>query len=367
MRLPDDLVHFVREQRDLPTLTVYVEASPEDPAIRHAWQVKLRKGINDIRHSLESADRSEREAFERCATAVLDRLPPEDAPPSTLGWVCFATANGETVAHEIPDIRETSAHWGIGPQIVPYLLVATDTHALIVQADREHARIGRWEGEQLVALEQFESGRVHGIGSTMGRPAKAGFHSGTRGATGADEEQRIKQDASEKMLAQVRHRIPLLAHANEPILIGGSTDATTALLADLPAPVRERTRVVPDLTLATHAGDLASVIHRTLHADAAQWRTKRVESLRGVARANGRAVEGLHRVQTAAQMGALAELIFSESAWRQQPVVIEQLVHRAMREGAIVAADPSGDGAILDGVHDGVIAGLRFPLPETGI
>lgn len=365
MRLPDDLVRFVRDHRDLPTLSVYVEASPSDPATRRAWQVKLRKGLNDIRHALARADRTERDAFERCATAVLDRLPQEDAPPSTMGWVCFATSTGETVVREIPDIRETSAAWGMGPQVVPYLLVATDTHALIVQADRGHARIGRWEGEHLVALEQFESEQVHGIGPTMGRPAKAGFHSGTRGATGADEEQRIKQDASEKMLAQVRHRIPVLAKPNEPILIGGSTDATTALLADLPTPVRERTRVVPDLSLATHGGDLASVIHRTLHVDAAQWRTKRVESLRDVARANGKAVEGLHRVQTAAQMGALAELIFSESAWRQQPVVIEQLVHRAMLEGAMVAAEPKGDGAALNGVPDGILAGLRFPLPDA--
>ncbi|MEY3701186.1 MAG: hypothetical protein RI891_478, partial [Gemmatimonadota bacterium] len=147
MRLPADLVRFVRDHRDLPTLSVYVEASPADPATRHAWQVKLRKGINDIRHTLAQAARPERDAFERCATAVLDRLPQEDAPPSTMGWVCFATAKGETVAREIPDIRETSAHWGLGPQIVPYLLVATDTHALIVQADRGHARIGRWEGE----------------------------------------------------------------------------------------------------------------------------------------------------------------------------------------------------------------------------
>jgi hypothetical protein len=364
MHLPDDLVRFVRDHRDLPTLSVYVEASPQDPAARHAWQVKLRKGINDIRHALARADRREREAFERSATALLDRLPQEDAPPSTMGWVCFATANGETVAREIPDVRETSAHWGIGPQIVPYLLVATDTHALVVQADRGHARIGRWEGEQLVALEQFETEQVHGIGPTMGRPAKSGFHSGTRGATGADEEQRIKQDATEKMLAQVRHRIPLLAQPHEPILIGGSTDATTALVDGLPAPVQERTRVVPHLTLATHGGDLAAVIHTTLHLDATQWRRGRVESLRDTARANGKAVEGLKYAQKAAEMGALAELIFSESAWRHQPEVIEQLVHRAMLEGAMVAADPSGAGSILDGINDGVIAGVRFAIPS---
>ena len=364
MRLPADLVRFVRDHRDLPTLSVYVEASPADPATRHAWQVKLRKGITDIRHTLAQAARPERDAFERCATAVLDRLPQEDAPPSTMGWVCFATAKGETVAREIPDIRETSAHWGLGPQIVPYLLVATDTHALIVQADRGHARIGRWEGEHLVALEQFESEPVHGIGPTMGRPAKAGFHSGTRGATGADEEQRIKQDATERMLAQVRHRIPVLAQPHEPILIGGTTDAVTALMDGLPAPVKERTLVVPTLSLATHGGDLASVIHTTLHADAARWRQQRVASLRGAARANGKAVEGLQRAQTAAEMGALAELIFSESAWRQAPEVIEQLVHRAMLEGAMVAADPSGDGAVLDGIPDGVLAGVRFPIPS---
>jgi hypothetical protein len=30
-----------------------------------------------------------------------------------------------------------------------------------------------------------------------------------------------------------------------------------------------------------------------------------------------------------------------------------------------VAAEPKGDGAALNGVPDGILAGLRFPLPDA--
>lgn len=65
----------------------------------------------------------------------------------------------------------------------------------------------------------------------------------------------------------------------------------------------------------------------------------------------------------AADLGALAELIFSEKAWKQHPDEIEDLVRRALFEGADVALAPSLAGVAFDSEADGVIAGLRFPIP----
>jgi len=68
--------------------------------------------------------------------------------------------------------------------------------------------------------------------------------------------------------------------------------------------------------------------------------------------------------RAAADLGALAELIFSERAWRQHPDEIESLVQRALFEGAEVALAPALPDLPLDGDADGVIAALRFPLPN---
>ena len=42
----------------------------------------------------------------------------------------------------------------------------------------------------------------------------------------------------------------------------------------------------------------------------------------------------------------------------------EDLVQRALFEGADVSVQPSIPGMPLDGETDGVIAGLRFPIPS---
>ncbi len=88
----------------------------------------------------------------------------------------------------------------------------------------------------------------------------------------------------------------------------------------------------------------------------------RVDALREAAHTNGRAALGYEGASRAASLGAIAELIFSEDAWRQRPLEIEQLAQYALADGADVEwASPSLRRA-LEGEADGIVAGLRFPL-----
>ena len=114
MYLPDGLRRFVRAHRDEPTLSAYVETAPADPAARRIWRVLRRQRINDLRDALGSAPADESDAFERCATEVIARLPHGDALPTITGWACFASASGETLEVILPEPVETTVRWGPG-------------------------------------------------------------------------------------------------------------------------------------------------------------------------------------------------------------------------------------------------------------
>ena len=254
-------------------------------------------------------------------------------------------------------------HWGIGARLVPYLRIATEDHALVVQVDREHARIARWHDGALELLESHEAPAPHPPGPHLGAAPRHGFHVGTRGPTGTDEEQRQKDEAVERLLSTARQRLVALAEPQEPVLVGGASEASAHLVEALPPDVASHALAVPGLTMHTEGAAVAPVVREGLITLADRMRTRRIGELREEAHENGRAAVGYAPANAAAQMGALAELIFSEGAWRRHPEEIEDLVRRALLEGARVAVATGASGPALDGEDDGIIAGLRFPLP----
>jgi len=363
MFFPDELLDFIRAHRDELTLSVYIEAAPADPAARRNWRVHLRQGLNDVRGTLAAAPADEQDAFERCAAEVLARLPNGDAPATSLGWACFATAGGDAFCLHLRDATETSVSWGPGARVVPYLRVATEPRALVVRIDKTHVRIDRWTDGLFEPLEAFEAEISHDVGTHMGDAPRLGFHDGTRGSTRTDTDQRHRIDATERLFVQARQRLLQLALPQEPILIGGTADAGTKLRDQLPDQLEGRAMLVPALTMTLSDGAAAAVVLQALHEFDAALRVRRVTELREMAHAHGRAAVGLMPARAAADLGALAELIFSARAWKQHPDEIEDLVRRALFEGADVALAPSLSGIAFDSEADGVIAGLRFPLP----
>jgi len=363
VNIRDDLLDFVRAHRDELTLSVYIEAAPADPAARRNWRVRLRQGLNDVRESLVQAPADEQDAFERCAAEVLGRLPNGETPAGGLGWACFASAGGEVLTVHLRDAAETQVAWGPGVRLVPFLRAADEPPALVVRIDRLHLRIHRWHEGVLEPLVSRDATLDHEPGPHMGDAARLGFHDGTRGRTRTDEDQRQRQEATDRLLAFARTQVLHLAGRTMPILIGGGAEAAARLLAHLPGAVADRAVLVADLALSADDAVTAPVIHGALQDLERTLRLRRVAELREMAHAHGRAAVGLTPARTAADLGALAELIFSERAWRQHPDEIEALVQRALAAGAEVALAPVGGDMPSDG--EGVFAGLRFPLPTT--
>lgn len=340
MYVPDHLLAFIRAHRDELTLSVYTESAPADPAARRNWSIRLRQGLGDVHATLEAAPADEQDAFDRCVAAVLQHLPTGGTPPSTHGWACFATAGGESFATSLPDATETNVSWGPGIRVVPFLLHLTERHALVVRIDREHGIIQRWHDGTLATVDTRDA-----------------EHSGT------NDDQWTKLEASERLATMIRARVLALVEAHEPVLIGGADASGAHLLVTLPDILKARAIVVPALQMSQDDTAVLPIVHDAVVALDATVRMRRVTELREMAHVRGHAAVGYAPARAAADLGAIAELIFSESAWRKHPDEIEDLVQRALLEGASIVLAPTVGTAPFDGDGEGIIAGLRFPLP----
>ena len=360
----NELLRFTRAHQGELTLSVYIAAAPADPGERQSWLVMLRNQLNAISGELAEHAAEEREAFARCVAALFERLPAQGTMPRNHSWAFFASAGGDDLVLELPPGVETSVHWGLGARVVPFLRVAEPEEALIVQVDRQKARLCRFaqgECDGSVALEAEEYDEV---GPHMSAPARTGFHGGTRGRAGADEGQRIRREATDRLYAALIRHIGTMAEFRMPILIGGAPESAVRVLESLPVSLRDRAILANDLRMGEpreYIDDVRAALH-SLHA---RQQEERIAALRDLAMSGGKAVMGVEVAEQAARVGAIAELIFSDEAWHRHPSEIEALVRRALVDGAEVEFAEPGAMPAGDGPADGVIAGLRFPLAGT--
>lgn len=361
----NDLLSFTRAHSGELTLSVYLAAAPSAPSERQSWMVVLRQQLNTLRDQLSDAPVAEADAFAECVERLFVQLPAQGTLPRDHSWAFFRAASGDELMLAIPPGVETSVHWGLGARVVPFLKVAEPEEALIAQVDRQLARIthfinGTFEPPIVLEAEKFDE-----VGSFMGAAPRQGFHGGTRGRAGADESQRARREASEKLRNATVKKVMAMAGNTMPILVGGMPESAVQLLEALPPALAERAIVVPDLRMG-EANHLMDPMRAAMHTLRARRQQERIAQLREAAYDTGKAALGFETAKYAAERGAIAELIFSESAWRKHPDGIESLVRDALAEGAQVEwAEPAAERE-LDGKINGVAALLRFPLVPMG-
>jgi hypothetical protein len=353
------LSEFLSAHRDTPTLSVYLEAAPADPAEGRAVALRLREALDEVRDAGIRAPASERVALAACIEDLIEALPSAEHRSRRRGWAFFRCADGARLVIDTPPAVETSVAWDTGPRVVPFLRAAEPESALVVQVDREHARLSLLHDDVVDEIVAIAADRVEDVGPHMSAGPTPGFHRGTHGRAGADEAQRQRREATERLLATAARRTATLAEDALPVVIGGSAEMTKRFVAALPPALAGRSLVLETLRLGAADKALPEILE-ALRALQQRERAAHVAELRDSALAHGRAAFGFERAQRAAEMGAVAELIFSEQAWRTHPAEIEALVHRALGGGASVAWLPDADGVAPE--WDGVIAGLRFSL-----
>ena len=359
MSIPAEFVRFVRAHREELTLSVYVEATASDPAARRNWRILLRQQLSAARAQLDGAPQEEQDAFDRCAEQLGERLPTDLSLPAGAAWTGFCAASGDMLLLTIPTGVATSARWGLGADIVPYLRVAEDESAVVIQVDRQRGRISRLEHGSVRTLAEFAA-EVEGEATPpMGGTPRQGFHGGTRGGTVADDLQRQRRKAEEQMHAALLRALPALAEGEVPIVVGGAPETAAHVFRQLPVHLTNRAAFSPDLRMHD-SHESMHAIRDALHALRDRRQQQRVAALLDAAHQGGRAALGYETAAQAAANGAIAELIFSDRGWRQHPLEIEHIIQRALADGANVSW-----AAHLDAeVGDGLIAGLRFAEPD---
>lgn len=362
MNVPADLRRFVRDHRDDLTLSVYVESPPPDPADRRNWQVLVRQGIAQARESLVDAPQEELAAFEHCAERVLERLPEVNSPRGE-GWACFCTASGELLDAEVPASHETSVAWGLGARIVPWLRAPEEEDAYVVHLDREKARVSQFGHGALRELFTLGGDTPHAPVRHMGDPPRQGFHGGKRGVAATDDIQRQRREATDRLFASVEKKLSSHGEHPLPIVLTGTPETTAHFINTLSAAVAERCVVASSLHAGSTGAEVADAVRAALRVLRSRAQSQKVSALQDAAYSDGRAALGIEDASRAADLGAIAELMFSDRAWRENPERIEDLVQRALAEGADVSVAGANTVEAANGEANGVVAGLRFPIP----
>ena len=92
MTMSAQLRQFIKANRHLPTLSLYVEGGLSDPASQRAWRVSMKHALSTARAAIRTAAEDEREAFAACVARVEAQLPSESALHSAGGWCCLYTS-----------------------------------------------------------------------------------------------------------------------------------------------------------------------------------------------------------------------------------------------------------------------------------
>lgn len=364
MRVSEDVLNFVKEHRGEQILSVYIDGAAANPAERRHWRVVLKQGLAREREALARAARGERVAFERCVTAVEARLPAGDEMPGAPGLAFLCSASGDLFSEALPAHVDSSVTWRTGARILPYLsALAGSPPALVVIIDRQGATISRLVDGALSVVETFAPDATKDVGPHMGDSPRIGFHGGTRGETQTDAMQRQMREVRDRLVAQTARRIMALANEASPdglfVALGGSSEASAHLLSALPPALEARTAVVGDLRLLTPTA-IPTLAREALTPLVAAREQRHFEELQRRAHSNGHAAFGFEAMAAAVELGAIEELILSETLCRERAAEVEPVVQRALLDGASIELASPPAAAVLDAECGGVAAKLRF-------
>jgi hypothetical protein len=332
-----ELAHLSDAFRDQSVLSVYVNFDVKDPANRRAWRLDLRHALDEIGKTLSAASHAERQAFARCRQKAEERLEPVDVALASPGWAGFFGAAGTEQVAELPASVPTMAAWNSGPSLAPYVRALKEGRPVIaVVIDSRKARFFRYASRHLEPLPDIHSRIITEVPARLSRPARVGFHSGTRGQTAADELQRQQRDATARMVAEVAKHLSDLAGPDGWIVIGGIDTVAKSVFGHLPTTLQTRASVSPALDVHATRATVAAVTRKAASSmrDAAD--VARLDETRAEAEAHGRGATGLADTLQALDERRVRELLFTRTFLEGHPTEAENAVRLALRSGATV-------------------------------
>jgi release factor family 10 len=357
------LSHLLRDEH---VLSVYVDGTIHDPAQQRAWRVQLDHSVDAARRALDGASHAERAAFERCVTLLDERLAQFGGAIGALGWVAFITPTRVHLDETVPAPMPTLAVWGTGICLTPYMRGLKQTRpVVVVVADARRARIYRYAAGTLADAETIHAHAVTEPPSHMGNPPRAGFHGGTRGATGESAAQRALTEGTNRMIAEVARTAATLAGADGWIVAGGIRRVASQLTHALEDVAAKRVCQVQSLDVHATNAEIAAVAEQSASTlrDAAARRD--VEAIISLSERTGAAAVGIEATRYALEQGCVRELYLTEQYIHDHGATAEEAVRAALAQGAGVEEVSRGVGSLLD-ERGGIGARLRYALTKTG-
>lgn len=359
----DELARLARSLHDRPVLSVYLDVAPRDPTRRRAWRTELDDTLRRIRDDVPPARRAERRALASAARLLGARLAEGPGRGGARAWVGFASADDVHHAEALPVHARTSVAWRTGPQLSPYLRVARQRRpAVLAEVSSEGARLYRYADGTLERREEIRAHAATEPHYHMGSMPRQGFHTGTRGATGTDAQQRELRAGTQRMLHELARRLATLAGDDGWVLIGGTPQRALAARAALPDALLRRTLVMPELHVRSSEARIRDCAERGAAALQDESDLAAVSALLGRGGGSRRAV-GCTAALRALQSGAVERMYLSERFLEHSTDECEEAVRGALEHGA-GAQVVLGDAAdLLDREAQGVVARLRFASP----
>ena len=359
----DELARLARSLRDRPVLSVYLDVAPRDPARRRVWRTELDDTLRRIRDDVPAERRAERRALASAARLLGERLAAGPVGNGARAWVAFASDDGVRHAEALPVHARTSVAWRTGPQLSPYLRVARQGRPVVLaEVNGESARLYRYANG---ALDRLDELRTHAPAEPhyhMGSMPRQGFHTGTRGATGTDAQQRELRAGTQRMLHELAHRLGALAGDDEWIVIGGTPQRARAARAALPEALLKRTLVMPEMHVRSSDARLRDCAERGAAALQDERDLAAVSALLGRGGGSRRAV-GCTATLRALDSGAVERVYVSERFLDHSTDECEETVRGALEHGAGAQVVLGQAADLLDREAQGVVARLRFVSP----
>ncbi len=353
------LAQLARSYGTVKTLSVYLDGTVRDPAERKAWRRDLDRRIRQLRDTLGDASHAEREAFDDCVADMDECLEEYRGALRAPGWVGFFPEDGVTHTEALAVAPPTIVAWGDGIRIAPYIRVLKQQQAAILALmDARRVRVYRYANATLEDVETLRAhAHVNNVGH-LGYPPSSGFHTGTRGAIGADARERELRTGTADMLRELCDRLVTLSAGDAWILLGGIPEVVSDCIATLPVVAEPR---VHRIELDVHASN-AQVAAALEHGAKAARRARDlrlVDDILARNAAGGHGIIGIAPVMEALREHAVDVLCFTEALLTQHPNEAELLARTAMQRGSALEL-VSGTAAEHLDASGGVGASLRF-------
>ncbi|HWG35945.1 MAG TPA: hypothetical protein VN650_17415 [Gemmatimonadaceae bacterium] len=360
----EELAGLERTLRDTSVLSAYIDVGVADPAMKGEWRVALDDSLGAIRRTIAESSSDEMAEFAKCAS-MLDRqlgeLAPDATPP---GWIIFVSPDGVQHFEAALAPTPTTAIWGKGPALAPYIHLMKERHPVIIAVmDARNATIYRYRLRTLERVDSLDADHVITTPLESGGVRRTDIHPRTRGERNHDAASRARLRETRRMLARLSERIRGLAGDDGWVVLGG-IPKITAQAANGLSPISQRVLRMESLDVHSTRAMIADAarVGASMLRDASASRS--IPDIIEKAEARSLGVAGPEMTRQALDLSCVSSVYMSPLFLKTQGAAAESIIRSALDQGANVQEVSRNAGALDEA--GGIVARLRF-RPSGGL